>query len=287
MLRGNQGSVYFDPRLAVQQAAIAEVPNCQVFVLIVGGRFGSEFKDTGRSVTNAEYEEAVRLKTPIFALVEQAVHSDFSVYIANRNRGDLDSTMIMYPSVDNHKIFEFIGEVHSNAINNALVPFRDFADIESYLRQQWAGMMFAYLSGSNQERRVADTLSMLTEMNVRAEMLSKQILRSVGTEHAKLSAQLYDLMLSTNAIRDLAFMGLKPTPVSVLLNASYRGCAKSLGIELNIDENDDSSSVGPGGQISRVRFNVNSRDYKQLRESILSFLTEQRMTAEEFVKGAG
>ena len=281
-----EGSIFFDPQIEVKQAAIAEVPNCQLFILVIGGRFGSEIKDTGRSVTNEEYHEAVRLKIPVFALVEQGSHSDFSVYVANRGREDINTSQINYPSVDDHRIFEFISEVRGNAINNALVPFRDFGDIESYLRQQWASMMFSYITTTNEEARIGDTLSMLTEMNERIEMLSKQILRSVGTEHAKLSAQLYDLILSSEAIRDLAWIGLKPTPVSVLLNSTYRSCAKSLGGTLNIVDSDD-FSLGSDSSISRPRFEANSSKYKQLRQKIVDSLGEAGMSAEEFVKGAG
>src|SRR5688500_16803337 len=67
------GSVFYDPRRQVQDACLVEVPNCQIFVLIIGGRYGAEMLGGGRSVTNAEYREAVKQKIPIFALVEQAV----------------------------------------------------------------------------------------------------------------------------------------------------------------------------------------------------------------------
>ncbi len=52
------------------------MPNCALFVLVIGGRFGSRFKETEHSITNAEYREAVRLKIPVFALVEAAVYHD-------------------------------------------------------------------------------------------------------------------------------------------------------------------------------------------------------------------
>lgn len=64
-----EGSVFFNPCLHTQDACIAEVPNCQIFVLLIGGRFGAKFKAEKHSITNAEYREAVRLKIPIFALV--------------------------------------------------------------------------------------------------------------------------------------------------------------------------------------------------------------------------
>jgi hypothetical protein len=138
-----EGSIFYDPKIHVQDACVSEIPNCQIFILIVGGRYGSTFKETQQSVTNAEYLEAVRLKIPVFALIEHSVYNDFHLYSANRKNKSVDATKIKYPSADSTKIFDFIETVRTNAINNALIPFRDFADIESYLRQQWAGMMFS------------------------------------------------------------------------------------------------------------------------------------------------
>ena len=56
-----------------------------MFVLIIGGRFGSQYigESEHHSITNAEYREAVRLKIPIVAIVEQAVFNDSHVYVQN------------------------------------------------------------------------------------------------------------------------------------------------------------------------------------------------------------
>lgn len=64
-----EGAVYYDPTLHVQDACLVEVPACQMFVLIIGGRYGGQYKDSGRSITNAEYLEAARTRIPIFAFM--------------------------------------------------------------------------------------------------------------------------------------------------------------------------------------------------------------------------
>jgi hypothetical protein len=64
-----EGTIFYDPRVHVQDARLTEIPNCQLFILVIGGRYGTSFKDSERSVTNTEYMEAVRHKIPIFALV--------------------------------------------------------------------------------------------------------------------------------------------------------------------------------------------------------------------------
>lgn len=282
-----EGSVFFDPKSHTHDACLGEVPNCQLFVLVIGGRFGANFKDSDHSITNAEYREAIRLRIPVFALVETAVYNDFHLYQKNKANNAIDPKKIMFPSVRSPRIFDFIEEVRSNTINNALVPFRDFADMETYLRQQWAGMMFSFLTKQNQQARVSDTLGALTEMGAKIEMLSKQILESVGTESAKLDAALYEELLASSAIRDLATWELRPTPASVLTHPSFKACAKSLGIEPKIVGEKDVYSIGYDGTISRPAFESASEDYKLLRNGIIGILKKHGMTPEKYVKDAG
>jgi hypothetical protein len=280
-----EGSVFYDPRIHVQDACIAEIPNCQLFILIIGGRFGSKFKDTDDSVTNSEYREAVRLKIPIFALVEQSVYNDFYLYITNKNNDDIDETKIKYPSSDSTKIFDFIDEVRSNTVNNALVPFRDFNDMESYLRQQWAGMMFSFLTKENEDSRVADTLSMLRDMNARVEMLSRQILNSVGTENAKLTAELYDAMLKHECVRDMSYWGLRPTPAAVLKNTSFKDCIESQKFNYSIDDY-EGSSIGSNGTMSNIRFESDSKEYTKLRKELIKILEGHNLSIKEYLEQA-
>jgi hypothetical protein len=79
-----EGTIFYDPRAHVQDACLTEIPNCQLFILVIGGRYGSSFKDSDKSITNTEYTEAVRHKIPIFALVEHGVLADYQLYQANR-----------------------------------------------------------------------------------------------------------------------------------------------------------------------------------------------------------
>ncbi len=280
-----EGSVFYNPTLHTQDACIAEVPNCQMFVLIIGGRFGSQYQGEAHSITNAEYREAARLKTPIFALVEQAVFNDSHVYAQNRDNTEIDARGILYPSVDNAAIFDFIEEVRSNTVNNAIVPFRDFADIESYLLQQWAGMMHFFLTRANETARVANTLEVMREMNERVEMLSRQILRSVGTDEAKLTSELYDAMLSYEVARDLSYMRSQPTPRSILQYPDLATCASALGISLTVEDVDE-SSLTAGGLISRPRYEDNSKQYLELRTKLLAILQKHEVTPDGYISSS-
>lgn len=281
------GAVFYDPNSHTHDSCIAEVLNCQIFVLIIGGRYGGKFKDNEYSITNAEYKEAVNKKIPIFTLVDNSVYNEHHVYIDNKKNNKENLNNIRFPSVDNIKIFEFIDEVRSQTINNSLVSFKDFSDIENYLRQQWSAMMYSFLTRDNEEKRVHNTLSVITDINTKIEMLTKQILNSVGTDNAKLEAKFYEMMMSNNAIQDLTFFNIQPTPTTIMLHSSFRICVKSFETELDfkfkIDENEVGFSLSTDGTMSRARFERNAKLYKQLRKDMLDMLNDYGIKPEDFV----
>ncbi|MFZ6678051.1 DUF4062 domain-containing protein [Undibacterium sp. Tian12W] len=276
------GAVYFNPAEHTHDACINEVPNCQIFVLIIGGRYGGTFKESDSSITNAEYKEAARLKIPVFALVDSAVYNEHHVFLKNKKNKNVDISKLIFPSVDSTKVFDFMDEVRGQVSNNALVPFRDFGDIESYLRQQWAGMMFDFLNKRNEQAQVADTLQEISIMNTKIEMLSKQILNSVGTPDAKIEAFLYEEMLSNEAIQDITFFDIKPKPASVILNDEFEKCLKYYGIELAINDK-DTNTISSSGTITNVRMNIDKASYSELRSALLEILKDHGITEGEYL----
>ncbi|WP_407313781.1 DUF4062 domain-containing protein [Desulfosporosinus sp. SB140] len=277
------GSVFYDPKVHTHDACITEVPNAQMFVLVIGGRFGGQFKSTEYSITNAEYREACKQKIPIFALVEQSVYNEHHVYLRNKSNPDIDESKIIYPSVDNIKIFSFIDEVRKSAVNNAIVPFTDFSDIEQYLRQQWAGMMFSFLTRDNEEKRILDTLSMLGKMNDRVEMLSEQILSSVGTKEAIVTVKLYEEMLSENVIQDLMYWSIKPTPISILVNETFGDCVKFFGKDY-WSVKKENFAISSSGEIEENRLERNIQEYTKLRQRLVKIIQENGLNEQNYVQ---
>ena len=149
------GDVYYNTDIHTHDACLSEVSTCQMLVLIIGGRYGGKYLSEDTSITNMEYREAVKLKLPIFTCVEQSVYTEHHVYTKNKEIDSIDATKIIYPSVDKVKIFDFIDEVRKSSINNAIFPFVDYADIERYLKKQWAGMMYQFLTTQSESKRVA------------------------------------------------------------------------------------------------------------------------------------
>jgi hypothetical protein len=277
------GAVYFNPSQHTHDSCLSEVPNCQMFVLIIGGRYGGCFKDGETSITNEEYREAKKQKIPVFALVESAVYSDHHVYNRNRDNKIIDATSINYPSVDNANIFKFIDEVKSATINNAIVPFRDFSDIESYLKQQWAGMMFSFLIARNEDNRVTDMMSHLLTMNERIEFMSSQLVKSVGSAEAIVIVQLYEKILGAQSMKALSYIGLKPDPISVLQYDTLNGCAQILGNSFKPKKN-VKFSISSGGEVEQEYFNNLAEDYKKLRSELVTIMDHNGMSLDRLEK---
>ncbi|MFK5915340.1 MAG: DUF4062 domain-containing protein [Woeseiaceae bacterium] len=184
----DEGDVYYNPSSHTHDSCLKEVETCQIFILIIGGRHGGDFKEEEKSITNHEYREAIMNHIPVFALVENSVYTDHNVYASNKNKNPDFVDKINYPSIDNIKIFDFIDEVRKNTENNAIYPFVDFSDIETYLKKQWAGMMYDFiLQRANEEssrvtNRLLDDLTLATR---KSEELIKVLLKATDSDKAE------------------------------------------------------------------------------------------------------
>ena len=145
-----KGDVFYHPDLHTHESCITEIENCQLFILIIGGRFGGKYKfDPKKSITNAEYEAAKVKNIPVFTFIKREVFEDHRVYQRNKNKPELIS-QIEFPSIDKQEysvqIFEFINSVRLSDVNNGSFSFEFANDIKSNLGKQWAGMMHNFLT---------------------------------------------------------------------------------------------------------------------------------------------
>lgn len=191
----NEGDVYYNPSDHTIDSCMKEVETCQIFILIIGGRNGGVKNGDEKSITNREYSEAIKNNVPVFALVESAVLSDHYLYIENKEKNANKNLAkeIIYPSIDNLKIFDFIDEVRKSSTNNAICPFNDFSEMETYLKKQWAGMMYDFLIQRNNKRDAEVTnrlLDNLTHATEKSEALIKVLLKSTSNEAEEVDAQI-------------------------------------------------------------------------------------------------
>lgn len=104
--------------------------HADIFVLIIGGRYGSIDKDTTKSITNLEYLTARAQQIPIYAFIDKRILAILPVWKKNK-MGDFSE------QVDSTKVFDFINNIKSEG---ALWTheFESAQDIITTLRFQFA-----------------------------------------------------------------------------------------------------------------------------------------------------
>src|SRR5688572_5064678 len=66
------GSIPFLPNMSVEAACYKAVSECQLFILIIGKRYGSVMNND-LSVSHNEFRAAVNHKIPVFTLIDKEV----------------------------------------------------------------------------------------------------------------------------------------------------------------------------------------------------------------------
>jgi hypothetical protein len=98
-----------------------------IFVLVVGGRYGS-INEAGKSITNLEYLEASAKRIPKYVFVKSEIISVLPIWRSNPE-ADFSST------VDTPKLFEFVSQLRDKG-EVWVFPFNTAQDITRTLRKQ-------------------------------------------------------------------------------------------------------------------------------------------------------
>lgn len=101
--------------------------NADIFLLIVGGRYGS-ITDTGKSITNLEFSEASAKGIPKYVFVKEDILSLLPIW---KDNPDADFSK----AVDTPKLFEFISTLRDSG-EIWVYPFSNAQDIIKTLRKQ-------------------------------------------------------------------------------------------------------------------------------------------------------
>ncbi|CTQ73623.1 DUF4062 domain-containing protein [Roseibium alexandrii] len=137
------GGIGFDYEKPIDVSCYDEVEQSDMFILVIGGRYGSPATDavkgkskTYLSITRKEYEAAINSGKPVFTFVEASVLNERRTY--NKNKGN---QTIVYASVDDTQIFDFIDDIYGKKKNNFIKSFSSLDEITAELRSQWAGIV--------------------------------------------------------------------------------------------------------------------------------------------------
>jgi hypothetical protein len=170
-----KGDIAYTPDRALDESCYREVGSADIFVLIVGGRYGSRASAADSildargherydSITRREFETAIEKKVPTYIFIESSVHAEYFTYLKNK-----DQQGIKYAHVDSVEIFRTIEAILSLPKNNPVKTFDRFEEISEWLREQWAGLFRELIHRDSTDTKIAelaDQVSSLREINV-------------------------------------------------------------------------------------------------------------------------
>lgn len=146
--------VFYSPDLSAMESCIESARQCDLFLLIVGARYGSIYdRVTGRSIVRAEFEAAKSAGIPIFTFVHRAILDGLAFYQANKT---LVPRGLIVPGILNQddapRIFDFLESIMQREKNNAVFAFEYFSDIKEALVKQFAAFLMQLRSERGSSR---------------------------------------------------------------------------------------------------------------------------------------
>jgi hypothetical protein len=131
-LKSEHSSFPVNPDINTIENCKEQVENCDIMILIIGGRYGSISDSNSKSVTNIEYLTAKSGSKLIYVFVVNNILFSYPVWEKNP---DADYSNV----VDNVELFNFIKEIKKES--KWIFPFESAQDIISILRHQFAYLM--------------------------------------------------------------------------------------------------------------------------------------------------
>ncbi len=189
-----KGNIAFSPEIPLDESCFREVENSDIFVIIIGGRYGSErsggkeqtkqFYDRYESITKKEYLIAVKKNIPTYILVERSVYVDYETFLKNKANESVN-----YAHVESANIFYLIEEILSQPKNNPVHQFDRYNDIEAWLTEQWAGLFRELINQRSKQTQITSLVSqvsLLAEINETLKRYMEEIMSKVSPESLEL-----------------------------------------------------------------------------------------------------
>jgi uncharacterized protein YoxC len=197
------GDIPFHHDKPLDQSCYDAVEHAHIFVLLIGGRYGSSASGQTKlptqvnqptvgevearykfynSITVEEYRRARTQDLPIYIFLEKGVGAEYQTFKENRE------VKIKWAHVDNVGVFHLLDEIFSQTRNNVVKEFDSFGQISSWLRDQWAGLMADFLSKKKTDTVLTDLTTQVETLNQVVDALksySEAIVKKVETDPAK------------------------------------------------------------------------------------------------------
>ncbi|GIO97183.1 hypothetical protein J14TS5_22690 [Paenibacillus lautus] len=216
------GNVYFDHNQELDISCYNEVKLCHMMILIIGGRYGApsseekqqeyieSYERNYTSITRKEFREAVSNNIPVFIFIDKNVYSEYYTFKKNKetilNLIKNPEPKFNFAYVDSTHVFDFIDEVKVKALST----FERFDEIEDYLKNQFSGMFFNYLSSIRNVKEDKEILNSVTElqnisnrMNEMIEGIGRKVLIDSGYDDVVKKQNEKTINIYTEKITDL------------------------------------------------------------------------------------
>lgn len=224
----DKGRIAYDPDIPLDESCYRSASESEIFVLIVGGRYGSqvseekvvatqEFYERYESVTKKEFQAARSNDIPTYILVEKSVYGEYETFRKNR-----ENKSVEYAHVDSVNVFLFLDDIMSKRRNNPMHQFEKHTDIEFWLKEQWAGLFRELLDKRNTNKKLvslSDKVELLSEINSSLQTYLEEVIRAVKPDggnaiieaeqiklnESQLKKRLLDVPIFNSLISDLGF----------------------------------------------------------------------------------
>jgi len=134
------------PQRHSHTACLDQVYNAEYCIVIIGRRRGGTYVASEKSITNEEYDHAVKKGIPIIIFVDSRVEEAIPLYKRNPS-SDFSSV------VDDKRIFHFVDYIKSSSEDNWIHKFSNINDIKDVLTAQFA--YYLLLFSQNLSNRVS------------------------------------------------------------------------------------------------------------------------------------
>lgn len=164
-VRNEEGEIPYGKESALEEYCYKEIKKVDILVSIIGGRFGTESKSTGSSISQIELRTAIKENKQIYIFIEKNVASEFETYLLNKESD------IKYRFADDKRIYQFIEEIRNLGANNNIKTFESAHEITRYLKEQFAGLFQRFL---DEQTRIKE-VSLIRNLEKTAETLHKLV----------------------------------------------------------------------------------------------------------------
>ena len=146
-------------------------------------------------------------------------------------------------------------------------------------------MLYDFLQKENENKRIEDMFSQLSIINKNTEMISKQILLSVGSIESKIEAELYEVMFMSSSLHDFTYWKTSVSPKDVFSYEKFEDLIRAKIPSIKITK-EDAISISSTLSITEKKVIQDSKEYTDIRNKMVKILESYSMTIESYLKKA-